>query len=85
MTTPAFYTDRLTALETLKTELEGAIRTISLGGTTVTIEGRTLVRPRIQDVQAELNRTVAEINRLKRRIVGESTAMPTIRLTRDET
>ena len=85
MTTPAFYTDRITALETLKTEIEGAIRTIALGGVTVTIEGRTLVRPTIASLNAELNRTVAELNRLKLRVVGSDTYQRAIRLQRDTT
>ena len=47
MTTPQVYTDRITALETRKTALEGAIQAVAEGGITVTIEGRTIVRPNI--------------------------------------
>ena len=82
MTTPQVYTDRITFLEARKTALEGAIQAVAEGGITVTIEGRTLVRPDIGSLNAELNRVKGELRQLKMRVVGESTALPTIRLTR---
>ena len=76
----AGLTARLAALDAEIAELETALRTVATGGQSVTIEGRTITRPNMRDLQMRLNAAVGEANRLRRLMVAGSEPMATVQL-----